>query len=92
MSGNGGNPHSLRDLLGTYEKSGLVHGMLDSGGVYDRAKVDNKTPKSVAVLPNFAKPKKFDEFSQAYAAQNRVYPCRREDRQDVHLFSSIHLT
>ena len=23
MSGNGGNPHSLRDLLGTYEKSGL---------------------------------------------------------------------
>jgi len=24
MSGNGGNPHSLRDLLGTYEKSGLV--------------------------------------------------------------------
>jgi len=22
MSGNGGNPHSLRDLLGTYEKSG----------------------------------------------------------------------
>jgi hypothetical protein len=25
MSGNGGNPHSLRDLLGTYEKSGLNH-------------------------------------------------------------------
>ena len=24
MSGNGGNPHSLRDLLGTYEKSGLT--------------------------------------------------------------------
>ena len=24
MSGNGGNPHSLRDLLGTYEKSGLA--------------------------------------------------------------------
>jgi len=24
MSGNGGNPHSLRDLLGTYEKFGLV--------------------------------------------------------------------
>ncbi|MCK7553379.1 hypothetical protein, partial [Marinobacter goseongensis] len=23
MSGNGSNPHSLRDLLGTYEKSGL---------------------------------------------------------------------
>jgi DNA-binding transcriptional LysR family regulator len=24
MSGDGGNPHSLRDLLGSYEKSGLV--------------------------------------------------------------------
>jgi len=29
MSGNGGNPHSLRDLLGTYEKSGLANGQID---------------------------------------------------------------
>jgi len=29
MSGNGGNPHSLRDLLGNYEKSGLA--VLSSG-------------------------------------------------------------
>lgn len=25
MSGNGGNPQSLQDLLGTYEKSRLEH-------------------------------------------------------------------
>jgi hypothetical protein len=27
MSGDGGNPPSLRDLLGAYEKSGLVFGI-----------------------------------------------------------------
>ncbi|AFJ03853.1 hypothetical protein Q7C_2733 (plasmid) [Methylophaga frappieri] len=33
MSGNGGNLHSLRDLPGTYEKSGLGNSTLRKGNM-----------------------------------------------------------
>jgi predicted Zn-dependent protease with MMP-like domain len=37
MSGDGGNPPSLRDLLGAYEKSGLGHRVADMHGrAYNR--------------------------------------------------------
>ena len=85
MSGDGGNPPSLRDLLGAYEKSGL--GAVDAGLVFYSFRHHFISARLAAGVPMFTVARMAGHKSVAMIEQHYGHVCEQHQDEAVDVVS-----